>query len=179
MRVNHTRLTLAILVLFSATTASAQKGADKPDLGNLLPPGMTVWITDDSGQEQQARIVGVSGEAVTTSAAGVSRRLTTNDIRRVEVRRSDSLLNGALIGAGAAIASGASRRKTWRPTTGGLKSATKGTHSSHLALRAIRVSPIDRTPIVVCSINSRSAPPGAPKCAEVWPRPPAYLAVRA
>jgi hypothetical protein len=67
---------------------------------------MTVWITDSSGQEQRARIVDVSGDAVTTSADGVSRRLTTNDIRRVEVRQSDSLLNGALIGAGAAIASG-------------------------------------------------------------------------
>jgi hypothetical protein len=97
----------AMLVLFSATTASAQTAATvRPDLGNLLTPGMTVWITDSSGQEQRARIVGVTGDAVTTSADGVSRRLTTNDIRRVEVRESDSLLNGALIGAGVAIASG-------------------------------------------------------------------------
>ena len=61
---------------------------------------------DANGQEQRARIVCVSGDAVTTSADGVSRRLTTNDIRRIEVRQSDSLLNGALVGAGAAIASG-------------------------------------------------------------------------
>jgi hypothetical protein len=67
---------------------------------------MTVWITDSSGQEQQARIVRVSGDAVTTSANNASRHLTMNEIRRVEVRESDSLLNGALIGAGAAIASG-------------------------------------------------------------------------
>jgi hypothetical protein len=105
MHVKHNRLVM--LVLLSATTASAQTaGTARPDLGNLLTPGMTVWITDSSGQEQRARIVGVSGDAVTTSAGGVSRRLTTNDIRRVEVRRSDSVLNGALIGAGAAIASG-------------------------------------------------------------------------
>ena len=91
MRVKHTWLTLAMLVLFSATTASAQTaGTARPDLGNLLTPGMTVWITDSSGQEQRVRIVGVSGDAVTTSADGVSRRLTTNDIRRVEVRQSDS-----------------------------------------------------------------------------------------
>jgi len=112
MRVKHTWLThiwptLAMLVLFSAATASAQTAAPaRPDLGDLLSPGMTVWITDASGQEQRARIIGVSGDAVTTSADGVSRRLATNDIRRVEVRQSDSLLNGALIGAGVAIASG-------------------------------------------------------------------------
>ena len=96
MRVKHTSLTLAMIVLFSATTASAQTAATaRPDLGNLLTPGMTVWITDSSGQEQRVRIVGVSGDAVTTSADGVARRLTTNDIRRVQVRESDSLLNGA------------------------------------------------------------------------------------
>jgi hypothetical protein len=105
--VKRTWLTLAMLVLFSATAASAQTaGTARPDLGNLLTPGMTVWITDSSGQEQRARIVGVSGDAVTTSVEGLSRRLTANDIRRVEVRQSDSLWNGALIGAGAAIASG-------------------------------------------------------------------------
>jgi hypothetical protein len=54
--------TLAMLVLFSATTALAQTaGTTQPDLGNLLTPGMTVWITDSTGQEQRARIVGVSG----------------------------------------------------------------------------------------------------------------------
>jgi hypothetical protein len=107
MRVKHTRLSLAVLVLFSATTASAQTAdTARPDLGSLLTPGTTVWITDFSGQEQRGRIIGVSGDAVTISADGVSRRLTTDDIRRVAVRQSDSLLNGALIGAGAAIASG-------------------------------------------------------------------------
>jgi hypothetical protein len=107
MRVKHTWPALALLILFSAAIASAQTaGTVWPDLGNLLAPGMTVWITDSSGQEQRVRIVGVSGDAVTTSAGGVSRRLTTNDIRRVEIRQPDSLLNGALVGAGAAVVSG-------------------------------------------------------------------------
>jgi hypothetical protein len=96
-----------MFVLLSATTTLAQTAKTaRPHFGDLLTAGMTVWITDSSGQKQQARIVGVSGDAVTTSADGVSRRLTTNDIKRIEVRQSDSLLNGALIGAGAAIASG-------------------------------------------------------------------------
>jgi hypothetical protein len=107
MRVQRNWLTLATLVLFSATTALAQPaGTAPPDLSSLLTPGMTVWITDSGGQEQRVRVVAVSGDELTASADGVSRRLTANDIRRVEVRQSDSLLNGALIGAGAAIASG-------------------------------------------------------------------------
>jgi hypothetical protein len=68
MRVKHSRLTLAMLALFSATTTSAQTaGTARPDLGTLLTPGTTVWITDSSGQEQRARIVGVSGDAITAT----------------------------------------------------------------------------------------------------------------
>jgi hypothetical protein len=118
MCVRHNWLILSMLVLFSATTVSAQSAATaRPDLGNLLTTGMTVWITDSSGQEQRVRIVGVSGDTVTTSANGVSRRLAADDIRRVEVRQSDSLLNGALIGAGTAVASGlflCTRTEPWR-----------------------------------------------------------------
>jgi hypothetical protein len=107
MRVRHTWPTLALIALLWATVASAQTTETaQPRLGDLLTPGMTVWITDASGHEERVRVIGVSGDAITTSADGVSRRLTTNDITRVDVRRPDSLLNGALIGAGAAIASG-------------------------------------------------------------------------
>jgi hypothetical protein len=117
MRAKHSWLTLAMLLLSSATTGSAQTaGTGRPDLGTLLTPGMAVWITESSGQEHQARIVGVSGDAVTFSAEGASRRLATNDIGRIEVRQSDSLLNGALSGAGAAIASGlflCTRSESW------------------------------------------------------------------
>jgi hypothetical protein len=107
-----------MLVLFSARIASAQTaGTARPDFSNLLRPGMTVWITDSSGHEQRVRIVSVSGDAVTLSADGAPRRLAADDIRRIEVRQSDSLLNGAVIGAGAAIASGlflCTRSEPWQ-----------------------------------------------------------------
>lgn len=106
MRVRRISLFLLFILLSSATTRAQPGGTARLDLGTLLTPGMTVWITDSNGREQRVRIVGVSSDMVTTSADGVSRRLTANDIRRVEVSHSDSLLNGALIGAGAAIASG-------------------------------------------------------------------------
>jgi hypothetical protein len=95
-----------MLILATATASAQTVGTARPNLGDLLRPGMTVWITDSSGHELEARVVNVSEDAVTTSADGLSRRLPASDIRRVEVRQSDSLLDGALIGAGAAIGSG-------------------------------------------------------------------------
>jgi hypothetical protein len=48
----------------------------------------------------------VSGGSVTATAGEDMRRFRTSDVMRVRVRQSDSLINGALIGAGAAVASG-------------------------------------------------------------------------
>lgn len=67
---------------------------------------MTVWITDSSGREEKTRIVGVSADSVTAAVDGEIRRLRTADVMRVRVRQSDSLINGALIGAGAGVALG-------------------------------------------------------------------------
>jgi len=67
---------------------------------------MTVWIADTTGREEKTRIVGVSGDVVTTTAGGDLRHLRTADLMRVSVRHSDPVINGALIGAGAAVASG-------------------------------------------------------------------------
>jgi hypothetical protein len=104
------RLTLtALLVLLVVSTGSAFAQPAQNDARNLestLMPGMTVWITDSGGLEEKARIVGVSGGIVTTTVDGDVRRLPTTDVRRVRVRHSDALINGAVIGAGAAVASG-------------------------------------------------------------------------
>ena len=101
---------IALLVVFSTLTgslASAQTaGGNQRLLETTLRPGMTVWITDASGREEKTRIVSVSGDVVTTGGGNDTRRLRTADITRVRARHSDSVLNGALIGAGAAVASG-------------------------------------------------------------------------
>jgi hypothetical protein len=113
MRANGRSLWLKripLLILFSVAAGSAAS-AQTPreaqrNLETLLAPGMTVWITDSGGREEKTQIVGVSGDIVTTTAGGDIRRLPTVDVRRVSVRYSDSVLNGALIGAGGAVASG-------------------------------------------------------------------------
>jgi hypothetical protein len=101
---------IPLLFLFSAVSASAVSAqTPHPGTNNLetaLIQGRTVWITDDGGREEETRIVGVSGGVVTASTGADIRRFRTTDIVRVRARHSDSVLNGALIGAGAAVASG-------------------------------------------------------------------------
>ena len=67
---------------------------------------MTAWITDAAGREKKVRVISVADDVVTTTGDGSTRRLQTADITRIRARHFDSVLNGALIGAGAAVASG-------------------------------------------------------------------------
>ena len=96
---------VALVIALSALSAKAVSAQPAAELETTLTPGMVVWITDSAGREEKTRIVSVSGDTVTASDGGAIRRLRTEDIKRVRVRRSDSVLNGALIGAGAAVAS--------------------------------------------------------------------------
>jgi hypothetical protein len=96
----------AQLVLLTALPASMASAQNTPDIGSILHPGMTVWITDATGRDAKVHVAGVSDGIVTTSVGDQTRRVLTGDITRISVRRSDPVLNGALIGAGAAVASG-------------------------------------------------------------------------
>lgn len=91
------------LVVFSSSVAAQ---AQTTNVDSTFAPGSTVWITDATGQEEKARILSVSGDAVTASVGDDTRRFRMSDITRVRARKSDSVLNGALIGAGVAVASG-------------------------------------------------------------------------
>ena len=113
MRINGLSVSLiriALIILCSASAGSAVSAQTpqpaEPNLETTLVPGMTVWITDPGGREEKTRIVGVSGGIVTTTAGDDIRRLRTMDIMRVRVRHTDSVINGAVIGAGGALASG-------------------------------------------------------------------------
>ncbi len=87
--------------LFAQTPQPAQA-----KLEATLSPGMTVWITDSAGREEKTQIVEVSADGVTTAAGAGVRRFRTSDVTRVRARHSDPVINGALIGAGAALGSG-------------------------------------------------------------------------
>jgi hypothetical protein len=91
----------------ATSTASAQPPASVAGaLETALAPGATAWITDSDGVESKARIISVADNSITIAAGDRTRRLSTTDVAKVKVQHSDSLLNGALIGAGAGVASG-------------------------------------------------------------------------
>ena len=94
---------IVMLLLLSGSAAFAQTSPRAtPILDSVLRPGMTVWITDSSGREEKVRIIEVSPDVVSTSS-GVIR---ATEIVQVRARHSDSVLNGAAIGAGVMIATG-------------------------------------------------------------------------
>jgi hypothetical protein len=99
---------LSVLVVLVASTASVASAQTQivPTPDDVLTPGMTVWITDTSGREEKAQIGSVSGGTIIVVAAERSRRLSSVDITRIRARHSDSVLNGALIGAAAGVGSG-------------------------------------------------------------------------
>ncbi len=111
---------IALLVLYSAA-ARPVVGAQTPmagerDLQAILRPGMTVWITDAGGREEKTRIIGVCADLVTTTIDGDVRHLPTSEVVRVRARHFDPVINGAVIGAGIAVASGlglCSLTETW------------------------------------------------------------------
>ena len=104
------RQTAALLALLSVGTASTVSAQASPsgtqELEEVVTRGMTVWITDSTGREQKARILDMSDDIVTATTNEGVRRLPLRDVLRVRARRPDSLINGALIGAGVAVASG-------------------------------------------------------------------------
>jgi hypothetical protein len=99
---------IALLVVgFATSNASAlAQPESRRDLATVLVPGRTVWITDSAGRKEKSRIVSLSNQVVTLTADHATRSLSTADVVRVDAQRPDSLINGALIGAGAAVASG-------------------------------------------------------------------------
>lgn len=98
---------LAVFVVGTGSAAAAQTARTAGEgLETALAPGRTVWITDSAGREEETRIISHSGDIVTADAGDGIRRLRTTDVARVRVRHSDAVWNGALIGAGAAVASG-------------------------------------------------------------------------
>ena len=101
---------LSVILLLSgsiATPTFAQASQTRQeDLAGILRPGMTVWVTESGGREERMRIVGVSGDALMTTTDRGNRTIQTTDLVRVRARQSDSLLNGAFIGAAAGVASG-------------------------------------------------------------------------
>ena len=103
---------IAAIALFVPGVVSAQS-VDSPagagrwpqeagtfeQLQMLVRPGEMVTVGDASGAQTRGRIVGLSATSLQLGAEGAPRTFSVADVREVRTRRSDSLSNGAKIGA--------------------------------------------------------------------------------
>jgi hypothetical protein len=99
-------LALLLILLAPALAQPSSPPAAVSPLASVLTPGMTVWVTDTTGREQRMRVVDVTATELVSTVDGATRRFAVADVRRVTTRISDSPIEGALIGAAAAVASG-------------------------------------------------------------------------
>ena len=85
-----------------ATGVDAQNIASSFDqLSVLVKPGDKITVVDVRGAETEGRIGKLSRDTLTLDTAAGPRQLGEADVARIRQRRSDSLQNGAIIGAAA------------------------------------------------------------------------------
>ena len=91
-----------LLVCAGATRVDAQSVASSFDqLSVLVKPGDKITIVDMTGREAEGRIGTLSRDQLTLVTKAGTRQLGERDVAKIRQRRSDSLQNGAIIGAAA------------------------------------------------------------------------------
>lgn len=104
---------MKILIVVSMALAlhAGQAGAQNPPIDTLagtgLAPGAIVRITDSSGALVQGKLIDLTPTTVRVKAGWSVKELRKSDIREIQKRKEDSVLNGALIGLGVGLAAGA------------------------------------------------------------------------
>jgi hypothetical protein len=69
------------------------------DLSLLVKPGDEVTIIDTAGHELRGRITALTEDTITLGKGAAARRLQEHEVVLIQQRRTDSLVNGTLIGA--------------------------------------------------------------------------------
>ena len=91
-------LAVISLLLAFALAAAQEPVRDFSQLNTRLVPGDTVWVSDAQGREVKGRILSLGTDALALEGGG--RTYGPSDVASIQVRRADSLRNGALIGLG-------------------------------------------------------------------------------
>jgi len=99
--VSKTTLSVLILsfVVFGESAATAQQANTFEQLQVLVEPGDTVSVLDFSGKTSKGTIAKLSRDSLRLVVDGVARDLPQWTVLEIKQRRSDSLANGAIIGA--------------------------------------------------------------------------------
>src|SRR5262245_2163174 len=99
MRANPRVIPAAALWMCVATAAAAQEPARSFDeLPQRVTTGETISVVDASGRSTKGKVADVSTAGLTLAVEGTRTLFAVDDIRRVERRRKDSVVNGILFG---------------------------------------------------------------------------------
>ena len=92
-------LAVISLLLAFALAAAQEPVRDFSQLNTRLRPGDTIWVTNAQGREVKGTILSLTADELTLEGRG-GRIYGPSDVTTIQVRRGDSLRNGALIGLG-------------------------------------------------------------------------------
>lgn len=98
---------IGMLLLIPATSLAQNPATDFKELRLKISAGDTIYVTDQSGRELSADVLDVSDATLGVRISGERRNINEADVLRIRQRQRDSLWNGALIGLGVGIGSGA------------------------------------------------------------------------
>jgi len=101
-----TVVVVSIAVILGAANAGAQSPPSDTLSGTGLARGTIIRITDLSGAVVKGKLVELTPTSVRVKAGRSVKELRESDIRAIDKRREDSVLNGALIGLGVGLAAG-------------------------------------------------------------------------
>ena len=90
---------VAAFIAVPPLAAAQEPVRDFSQLNTRLKPGDTIWLTDAQGREVKGRILSLGADELTLEGGG-GRTFGAPDVRAIDVRRADSLENGAFIGMG-------------------------------------------------------------------------------
>jgi hypothetical protein len=85
--------------LTCASAGGAQQVSSLEELKTLGNTDTTITVTDRNGREFRGAVADASETLLSLRIAGAIHRFAAGDVRSVRVRKEDSLIDGALIGA--------------------------------------------------------------------------------
>ena len=107
MRRNLAVISVLTVAFLAPARSEAQAVASNfEEVRFRLATGDTVYVSRNNGQEQEARVLGVSPSSLAVSIGGIRRDLSEREVTRIRQRLPDPLWNGAVIGAAGGLGIG-------------------------------------------------------------------------
>jgi hypothetical protein len=105
--IKHVPLAVLLIAVLPALAAAQEPVKSFDQLNTRLKVGDTVWVTDAQGREIKGKIRDLSATSLLLDAGGSPQDLQATRVSTIRVQRSDSLMNGTLIGLAVGAVAGA------------------------------------------------------------------------